>query len=263
MSKRLDLTGQRFGCRVVLENTVPGRRGFALCLCDCGATSTVFKSGLKKKRPKHCQLCRPCINKENPGRAALRGIHYMMLDRTTNPKNKDWHHYGGRGIEVCPEWRESFEQFCLDMGPRPKGHKVERYDNDGPYAPWNCGWEPQSVQVRNKRTNVYVTYDGKRMVLADAEKLAGFKANVVLSRYHRGWPEEHLFKPVGFRIVSTQEASRRAGASQAKVFTTYQGQRMSLKDACRLAGVRYGSAHQRRRRGLPESEWLTPRQASR
>lgn len=73
-----------------------------------------------------------------------------MIQRATNPKNTNWHHYGGRGITVCDRWRV-FDNFLADMGERPEGKTIDRYpDNDGNYEPGNCRWATPSEQQRNK-----------------------------------------------------------------------------------------------------------------
>jgi hypothetical protein len=73
-----------------------------------------------------------------------------MIYRCTNPRDKHWKDYGGRGITVCDRWRK-FENFYADMGGPPPGLSIDRLNNDGNYCKENCAWRTAAEQAKNKR----------------------------------------------------------------------------------------------------------------
>lgn len=81
--------------------------------------------------------------------------HYIwrsMIRRCTNPSDKSYEYYGGRGITVCTEWLD-YTAFILDMGKRPtKYHTLDRINNILGYSKSNCRWASRSEQQKNKRT---------------------------------------------------------------------------------------------------------------
>lgn len=74
--------------------------------------------------------------------------------RCSDPRYKDFANYGAKGIRVCPEWDQSFEQFLRDMGERPAGLTIDRINPWGDYAPGNCRWVEHSKQASENKTTL-------------------------------------------------------------------------------------------------------------
>ncbi len=206
MRKIIDITGQVFGRLTVLHMAVErGRHGNVLWACQC-LCGTIIAVNSKYLRGGGTQSC-GCRRRE--GVRARRLSHGMtksaeyrvwlhMKRRCTNPKDSNYHNYGGRGISYGPRW-EKFENFFKDMGPRPSPkHTLERADNSKGYGPDNCVWATIKEQARNRRTNVLLTYnDVTQPIAAWAEEL-GIKYDLLHHRISKGWSIERAFtEPMG------------------------------------------------------------------
>jgi hypothetical protein len=78
-----------------------------------------------------------------------------MKTRCYNPNTKDADNYINKGIEVCKEWRDSFEAFmgwALAHG-YDDSLTIERVDASKDYCPSNCEWitsTENSVRANSK-----------------------------------------------------------------------------------------------------------------
>jgi hypothetical protein len=118
--------------------------------------------------------------------------------RCYNHKNDAYSDYGGRGVTVYQQWRESFTAFMSYIGPRPSpDYSIDRYPNkNGNYEPGNVRWANFEEQNRNKRDNVWVTYNGELRLVMDVCVEIGFNINTAYSRHKKGIPDDRLFEPV-------------------------------------------------------------------
>jgi hypothetical protein len=114
--------------------------------------------------------------------------------RCHNQKNPAYKNYGGRGIQMCQEWRESFAVFMADMGEKPKGMQLERIDNNKGYMPGNCRWASPIDQANNKTTSRYITYAGKTMTMSQWSIETNISISSINTRLKRGWTPELIFK---------------------------------------------------------------------
>jgi hypothetical protein len=150
----IDLTGQVFVRLTVIERVEDGR-GWAprwRCRCECGNERIVYGVNLREGRSQSCG----CLHRERAaqtkiwqGNVTHGGTHTPeysswehMVQRVTNPRNDRFQHYGGRGITICDEWRNS--------KPSPK-HSIDRINNDGNYEPGNVRWATAKEQGNNQR----------------------------------------------------------------------------------------------------------------
>ena len=194
-----DLRGRRFGKLVVIERGGLTKDGYAIwrCRCDCGGEGLAKSRRLLIGKKKSCGKCgyHGTRGKWLGGWDSLTLAEYRtwqnMLGRCYSPTDISFRNYGARGIVVCDRWRESFEAFLSDMGPRPDGrYSIERVDVNGNYEPENCKWIPLREQHRNRRDSVYVEFWGQKVLLRELADEIGMSYSAIASRLKIGWSVE-------------------------------------------------------------------------
>ena len=201
MPKGANLIGQQFGRLTVVAYAGRNKQGSSTwdCLCQCGGSTKTTTRCLRSGDSRSCG----CLRKEKVSRLKVshgmsRSPEYYayihMIDRCTNPNNKSYHNYGGRGVTVCDKWLASFASFYADMGDRPKGGSLERINVNQGYCPSNCKWaEDWGEQARNKRRSVLVTHNGETKCATEWARDLGVPKSTALARLQRGLPFEQVF----------------------------------------------------------------------
>jgi len=129
-----------------------------------------------------------------------------MLQRCYNPNATGYSRYGGSGVEVCDRWRDSFENFYADMGPRPPKMTLDRFpDTKGDYSPSNCRWATNKEQNEGRGMTVFIEYNGERMCAADWDKKMGYGAGTVAKRMKRKWTTEKAIMAVPVYVTKPLE----------------------------------------------------------
>lgn len=184
---RRDLSGRTFGRLTVVAAAAEGW----VCRCQCGTTKTVRAGNLIAGRTQSCGCYGHERRSERMQSHGLTGTKIWrtwknMRQRCENPKNSQYHLYGGRGITVCERWQD-LSAFHADMGDPPSPRfSIDRINNARGYEPGNCRWATTGEQARNTRRTRLMTLNGQTKALKDWCAEYGASYMTVLSRLKAG-----------------------------------------------------------------------------
>lgn len=180
------------------------------CKCTCGGSILVDSGNLRTGNTTRCGECTAVakgIAKTTHGHTRGRSptktytAWQSMWSRCTDPKNKRYADYGGRGIGVDPAWR-SFEAFLEAVGEAPtEDHQIERRDNEKGYSEDNCYWATRVEQANNKRNSHLIEYQGRTQTLTLWCRELGLNYDATKARIYKGWPVEKAFVPGDARTL--------------------------------------------------------------
>lgn len=139
------------------------------CKCDCGNEITLPITYLTTGDTKSCG----CLRKEMVAKLSksksfvknkrLYNIWIGMRRRCLNNKRNNYKYYGAKGIEICNEWKNNFNNFqnwALNNGYNDY-LTIDRINIDNNYEPNNCRWVTKFDQNNNKNGNHKILYEGK------------------------------------------------------------------------------------------------------
>src|SRR5699024_322487 len=118
----------------VIQHNKGKKRSFHKCLCDCGTETIVQSNSIGVT--KSCG----CARKETLSRVLKthgegkdKTVEYStwigIKSRCKSTRKEKKSQYLDRGITVCERWINSYENFLIDMGRRPKGkNSIDRID---------------------------------------------------------------------------------------------------------------------------------------
>lgn len=255
MGAKLDLRGQKFGRWTVIEEA--GRKNGRIlwkCQCECGTVRDVLGNSLRKGASTSCGCYnREIITTHGRSKTNLHQVWANFKDRCLNPNSKMWPLYGGRGIAVCDEWRDSyeaFEEWALANGYK-KGLSLDRIDNDGNYEPSNCRWATSKQQCRNRSTNYILTVNGESHCISEWAEIVGTSPLTIHTRKRRGWTDEEAV--YGRERVINRETYRNRATNR---LLTYKGETHCAVEWAEILGINVNTIRGRLHRGWSDEKVL-------
>ena len=171
-----------------------------------------------------------------------------MVRRCTDPHNRQFPGYGGRGITVCDEWKNSYEEFrdwAMQNGYSPN-LQIDRINNDMGYSPNNCRFVDKVANANNKSNNRMETYAGVTDTLANLCRKFGAKYQNVSARLRNGY--------------SIEEAFERPYRKQEIKDLSINGVAKPIGEWCGEYGIPANVVRERIRHGwMPEKALMTPK----
>ena len=179
-------------------------------------------------------------------RRKLQKVFRSMRYRCYNEDNRVYKYYGGKGVTICDEWLQSFDNFynwALLNGYK-EGLSIDRIDVNGSYSPKNCRWATMEEQSRNRTNTVLVEYNGKKMTLREWSEELNISLSTISKRRFRGWTDKE--------IIEGRPKRKRV----ANIYLQYNGKTLSIREWSKELNTKEGTIRTRLDRGWSIEESL-------
>ena len=179
-------------------------------------------------------------------RRKLQKVFRSMIYRCYNENNHAYKYYGGKGVTICDEWLQSFDNFynwALLNGYK-EGLSIDRIDVNGSYSPKNCRWATMEEQSRNRTNTVLVEYNGKKMTLREWSEELNISLSTISKRRFRGWTDKE--------IIEGRPKRKRV----ANIYLQYNGKTLSIREWSKELNTKEGTIRTRLDRGWSIEESL-------
>lgn len=227
MAKPKDISGQRFGRLTAIEMVGKTKDGNVkwMCVCDCGNKKVVSQGDLHSGTISCGCYAKEKLAERNRKNATHHGTKTRLYQTWQNMRRRcsdtncpEYYLYGGRGIEVCDEWDNSYEPFM--NWAKENGYKrdltIDRIDVNGNYEPNNCRWVTPKQQANNRRTNNYITINGETRTLTQWCEINGVNCSTAFNRIKYGWDVQDAvtLPPSKIKYTGRHKYGEKEGATQ-------------------------------------------------
>lgn len=189
-----DLTGKKFGALTVVS-IYGSKDGEVIwnCMCECGNMTIASTGKLNFGSIISCG----CVKRNRIierskthglSNTRLYEIWCGMKKRCYNKSSESYDDYGGRGIDICEEWKQDFKKFydwAMSHGYK-ENLSIERKNNDKGYSPENCRWATSREQSLNKRNTIYYSIMGINKPLIEWCNSIQMEYGRAYERYYNG-----------------------------------------------------------------------------
>lgn len=132
--------------------------------------------------------------KHNLSKTRIHQIWHSMYCRCYYKTTNQYKNYGGKGVEVCDEWKHlkgfiNFYEWSIKNGYNDT-LSLDRIDNNKNYEPNNCRWVTTKEQANNRTNNVIYTYNNKTQTAKQWCDEYGISQTTFSDRLKRGWSLE-------------------------------------------------------------------------